>query len=151
MRRGQPFQESEPVCPLQLLEQQSNHAVAAQAEIPDQIFIGMHIVGDEARLTHLEDFAGMMQQMAPMFAGMRLTLMVMVDGDIKETNASYRSGKKANLLTVMDVPMDKMLANPQAMKIMANDKDPDQYKKIDALKIEGVKMGDADKTITIKF
>lgn len=95
-----------------------------------------------------EDPAMMMQMMGPMLKGMRMALFVQVDGEIVETNARYV--KKPNIVTVMDMPMDKVLANPEAAKLMGK-KGPEVTAKLIELQIPGVLLEDEGKTIGIKF
>lgn len=95
-----------------------------------------------------EDPAMMMQMMGPMLKGMRMALFVQVDGEIVETNA--RHVKKPNIVTVMDMPMDKLLANPEAAKLMGK-KGPEVTAKLIELQIPGVLLEDEGKTIGIKF
>jgi hypothetical protein len=94
--------------------------------------------------------AGMMQMMAPMMKGMRLSMLVQVDGAITETNAKYKSSKNPNVVILMDVPMDKMLGNAEAMKLMSSKK-PEDKAKLTKLDIPGVRMEEDGKIVTIKF
>ena len=92
------------------------------------------------------------QMMATMFGsvlkGARQTVIVEVEGDIAETNAQFKSGKRQVVL--MDVPMDKFVGNAEAMKILAT-KSPDQQEKLSKLKVDGVQMEDPSKTVSITF
>ncbi len=92
------------------------------------------------------------QMMTAMFGsalkGARQTVIVEVDGDIAETNAQFRNGKRQVVL--MDVPMDKFAGNAEAMKILST-KSPDQQEKLSKLKVDGVQMEDPSKTVSITF
>lgn len=92
----------------------------------------------------------MMGMMAPMLKGMRLSFLVQVEGAIKETNSKYRSEKNPNVVTIMDVPMDRVLSNPAALKLMSSKK-PEDREKMAAMNIPGVRMESLEKTITVKF
>ena len=86
--------------------------------------------------------------MGAMLKGARQNIVVEVEGEIAETNAKFREGKRQVVL--MDVPMDKLTANPAAMKLMMS-KSPDQQEKLSKLAIEGLKVEDPAKTVTIQF
>jgi hypothetical protein len=94
--------------------------------------------------------AAMMQMMAPMLKGMRMTFITQVNGSIVKTNAKFTSAKHPNAFVVMDMPMDKLLANPEAMKLMSSDS-PQDRAKLAALNIPGVLLEDPDKAITVSF
>jgi len=99
----------------------------------------------------MEDMqAGMMQMMAPMLKGMRLAMIVQVEGNITETNAKYKSPKNPNVVILMDVPMDKLLTNPEAMKLMSSKK-PEDEARISKLNIPGVRLEDDGTIVIIKF
>ncbi len=104
---------------------------------------GMEEMGDQM-------MAGMGAMMGPMLKGMRLTFIVRVEGKIKQTNSAYPWKDRANTITVMDMPVDKMLGNPEAMKLMQS-QDDSALAKIEKLGIEGVKLEKAGKTIEIEF
>ena len=89
-----------------------------------------------------------MTMMGSMLKGARQNIVVEVEGEIAETNAKFREGKRQVVL--MDVPMDKLTANPAAMKLMMS-KSPDQQEKLSKLAIEGLKVEDPAKTVTIQF
>lgn len=93
---------------------------------------------------------GMGAMMGPMLKGMRMSFIVRVGDDIKQTNAAHRSEKYPNVVTVMDMPVDKMMSNPEAMKILqANDKD--SLAQLEEMDLDGIKLESPDKTIEIQF
>ncbi len=95
------------------------------------------------------DADAMAGMMAPMMAGMRLMMVIEVDGKITKTNASKVEGNK---VTMADVQMDKIASNPEAMKLMMKAKDdPESEKKLAAMKLEGVHVEDPEKTVEIEF
>jgi|GEM_PF-823450 len=100
--------------------------------------------------------AMMAQMMGPMLQGMRLRLMVTVAGSIAETNSAFRwqqaldGGVTREGVTVMDVQMDKLLANPQAAALMSA-QDPKEQAKLATLKLDGVQLEDPAKTIRVSF
>jgi hypothetical protein len=94
--------------------------------------------------------AGMSGMFGSMFQGMRLTFLVQVEGAITETDSSYKSESAPNIITVMDMPVDKMLSNQAAMNLLMS-KDPNAAEKLSKMNIEGLKLADAERTITVKF
>jgi hypothetical protein len=94
--------------------------------------------------------AMMGQMMGTMFKGMRLTFAVTVKGDVVETNATFPSKKNPALITVMDLPMDRVLGNTEAMAIFSSG-DPDALAKLQKLDVDGLKIEDEEKTIRIRF
>ncbi|MBP7275420.1 MAG: hypothetical protein KBA51_04370 [Kiritimatiellae bacterium] len=94
------------------------------------------------------DPQAMMQMMAPMMAGMRMRMVIEVDGKIVKTNAKYVEG---NRVTLADVSMDKVMANAEGGKLIASaQNDPAAMTKLAALNIEGVKIN-TEKTLEIEF
>jgi hypothetical protein len=96
------------------------------------------------------------QMMNAMFTGMRIRLMVKVDGEITDTNGSYvhsgvKSGKKC-YLTLFDMDIGKLLGNPEHMKkLQALGKNKDISAAKDALKeIPGVKV-ETEQKIEVTF
>ena len=94
--------------------------------------------------------AMMSQMMGPMFKGMRLTFAVTVKGDVIDTNASFPSEKNPALITVMDLPMDLVMGNTEAMAILSSG-DPGALAKLQKLDVDGLKIEDEEKTIRIRF
>lgn len=92
--------------------------------------------------------AAMMPAMAAMFQGMRIGLNIEVEGRIVETNGKFKEGDRT--LVLMDVPMGKLMANPEVQKIMSAG-GSDTSEKLAALKIEGLKIEEPGKAIQIKF
>ena len=86
--------------------------------------------------------------MGSMLKGARNTIIVEVEGDISNTNAKYVNGKRQVVL--IDVPIDKLATNPDAMKIITT-KSPDQQEKLSKLTLPGVQVEDPTKTISITY
>jgi len=128
------------IIPITTDEDAAREAVeAATDEMPEDM-AGMGMEG-------MEDLG--MAMMKPMMAGMRITLLVAVDGEIVETNSKFRSEKRPNVVTLMDIRMDKLFEHPEAMGVMsAGDDGPDKLAK---LNIPGVKIEDPQKEVTISF
>jgi len=100
--------------------------------------------------------AQMMQGMLPMFKGMRMRMFLKMPSEITETNAKYAgldaSTKKKQIVTLLDMNMDAILAQPDGTKnLMKLQKSKDQSKNLELLSgIEGIKVETAEK-ISIKF
>jgi hypothetical protein len=94
--------------------------------------------------------AGMSGMLGSMFQGMRMTFLVQVEGAITETDSSYKSESSPNVITVMDMPVDKMLNNQAAMSLLMA-QDPKAADKLAKMNIEGLKMADAERAVTVKF
>lgn len=98
----------------------------------------------------------MMQGMLPMFKGMRMRVLVKIPSEIKETNAKYvgvaPDTKKKQYITLMDMDMDALLANPEGTKkLMELQKMKDQAKIMKAFEgMEGIKV-ETEKKISVKF
>lgn len=67
-----------------------------------------------------------MAMMAPMMQGMRISMTVEVAGNIAETNATHRDGSK---VTLMDIDMGKLIANPDFAKKMKSPDDMQDFAK----------------------
>lgn len=93
---------------------------------------------------------GMGAMMGQMLKGMRMTFLVRVDGEITETNSAYKWTKRPNVITVMDMPVDKMLGNPKAMELLQS-QDEDAIAKIEEMDISGLKLESPKKTIKVVF
>ena len=94
----------------------------------------------------------MMEMMAPMLKGFRMMFTVSVDGTIQDTNANYRSQEQANMITVVDLPFDKLLADAEIRKMMFATEDPNEA--MSMLKDAGITdviFEPPDKTISIQF
>ncbi|MEM7393748.1 MAG: hypothetical protein AAF492_15510, partial [Verrucomicrobiota bacterium] len=86
--------------------------------------------------------------MAPMFAGMRQTLMVKVDGKVTETTAEIPLGKSGNTFVLADMQIDKMFANDKLLQemIKLGDGPPDKTINYPEFKLQNTK-----KPVVIKF
>jgi hypothetical protein len=92
----------------------------------------------------------MARMVAPMLSGMRLSLMVKVNGEIVETNSDHRSAEHPDIITVLDMPVEKMVGHPEAMSILSSQA-PDMLARLRALDLPGVKLEDEAKTISVLF
>ncbi len=95
--------------------------------------------------------ADMGQMMGPMMAGLRVVFMVQVEGGITETDSSYTSKSRKDVITVVDIPVDKMIGHQQAMPILMDPNPTTRATRLSKLNVPGVKASDADKEITINF
>jgi len=100
----------------------------------------------------MDDLGGAMMggMMGSMFKGMRMSVYVQVNGDVVETDAKHRSEKRDNIFTLMDMNMDAIMKNPEAMKLMMNN-DQDGLDKLSEMGVEGLVMEEPGRTITIQF
>jgi hypothetical protein len=89
---------------------------------------------------------GMPPEAAAMFAGMRMTAALVIEPGIAKTNATHVEGNK---ITLMDIKMDEVLQNPEAMKAMQGVDMKDRKAMEEALKdVKGVKV-ETQKTIEV--
>jgi outer membrane murein-binding lipoprotein Lpp len=93
---------------------------------------------------------GMAAMMGPMLQGMRISCIVEVDGKITRTTSHHQQGD--NKVVLMDLLMDKVLANAEGMKLIGGSKeDPDALNKLRALNIPGLALEDMTRGITIEW
>ena len=89
-----------------------------------------------------------MQMMREMFKGARLAILLDIEGEIKETDASFRDG---NRITLMEMDFDKLLEDEESLeKLVAAD--PQNTDEMRALieDTEGVKQ-ETNEVFTVKF
>ena len=96
--------------------------------------------------------AQMGAMMGPMLAGMRVSMEIRVNGSVVKSDAPNINADKKGV-TIFDIPMDKLVGNPEAMKLLMNKKAPqtETMGKLAAMKLEGLKITDTSKPITIEF
>jgi len=96
--------------------------------------------------------AQMGAMMGPMLAGMRVSMEIRVNGSVVKSDASNINPDKKGV-TIFDIPMDKLVGNPEAMKLLMNKKAPqtETMGKLAAMNLEGLKITDTSKPITIEF
>ena len=88
--------------------------------------------------------------LGPMLQGMRISFIVEVDGEITQTSSHYRQGD--NRVVLLDMQMEKVLANAAGAKLLEGGKDdPALLKKIHALKIPGLAIEDLDGGVSIQW
>lgn len=107
---------------------------------------------DAEQLKQLEEMdPAQMAMMKPMLAGMRFSFVLKAPGGIASTDAAYHEGDS---VTLMEMEMDKLFDNPEALKkmgtLMGGDADPKQM--AEAFKgVSGVKFEDKEKvTVELK-
>ena len=89
-----------------------------------------------------------MVMMKQMFNDMRVAMVVEIEGDIVETNATYR---KDNRITIMDMDFGELLADEEAFKKFTKSKDQSIENAKKYMKdIPGIKM-DMNDELVIKF
>lgn len=77
-------------------------------------------------------------EMAAMMQGMRMTTTLVIEPGIAKTNATHVEGNK---ITLMDIQMDEVFKNPEAMKAMQGVDMKDRKAMEEALKnVKGVKV-----------
>ncbi len=90
--------------------------------------------------------------MAPMLAGMRMAMEIRVDGKIVSAEGADVSadGRGVKLL---DIAMDKLVGNAQAMQLLMNEKisESEKTRQLKQLNIAGVTLTDPSRPIVIKF
>ncbi len=91
-----------------------------------------------------------MQMMAPMMKGMRMSFLVFLNGEVVETNAKFQSKKHPNVITLMDLQFDKILADPNGGELMKASANMDSAK-LAAMDVDGLRVEAPDKVIEVKF
>ena len=82
--------------------------------------------------------------------GLRIALHLIVEGNIVETNAKFPSSKHPNVVTLLDLPFDQLLADPKAREAVKNA--GSQIRTVlGESNIEGVRMEEVNKEITVRF
>ncbi len=114
------------------------------AEIPEEEDDGADEAGGEEEAFQPQ----MMAMMAPMLKGMRVSYLVKVNGKITESNGKYLN-KESGTLLLMDMQVDKLLANPDAAKLMGGKK-PD-FKELSKKEIPGLKFHNPEENVKISF
>jgi hypothetical protein len=87
--------------------------------------------------------------MKQMFTDMKMSLKVVIDSGIIDSNATHKDG---NTITLMEMDMNKLLENPETLKKLGKVDQNDPSAAMDALKnLNGVKMEtQKEVTITVK-
>ncbi len=106
--------------------------------------------GDMETMDDADMFGGMDAMFGNMFQGMRVRMLVRVDGEVVESNAEYPVAGRDNLFTLMDVEFDRFLDDPDALQLLMAE-DPDALYKLKDKDIPGIRVEDPDQTITIRF
>lgn len=96
--------------------------------------------------------AQMAAMMAPMMAGMRMAMEIRVNGTIVSAEGADVSADRRSV-TLLDVAVDKLLGNAQAMQLMMNKglSDSEKSRQLKQLNIAGVTITDPNRPIVIKF
>jgi hypothetical protein len=102
----------------------------------------------EAEAEDPADAQAAMMMMAQMFDGLRVAIYIEVEGEIVETNASYRDGSR---VTLMEMDFSKLLADPARLRAFV-EQEPDSLEEAKALMkdVPGVKV-DPNQEIRIRF
>lgn len=89
-----------------------------------------------------------MEQMKAIFQDMRMAVRVAVDGEIVETNATYRDGSK---VTLMEIDFGKLVSDLDAFKRLAKQK-PDSLEEAKEIlgQVEGVKI-ETERPVNVRF
>lgn len=100
----------------------------------------------------VEDLMGIMSStmMSPMLKGMRVSILLMVNGEVVESNASYPSKKYPNVFTLADIAFDKVRNDPAGAKLLNSGREMDP-RKLSTLGIDGVRLEDPTRAISISF
>jgi hypothetical protein len=91
-----------------------------------------------------------LEMMKPMVKGMRMSLVVSVNGEIVETNAKFRSEDHPNVITLMDMQMEKLLEQPNAAELIQHSGGADAAA-LAKLDIPGVQFETPGKEVLIRF
>ncbi|MFT5122838.1 MAG: hypothetical protein ACI9TH_002348 [Kiritimatiellia bacterium] len=112
------------------------------ADMPDDAEANAEVPAEAAQS------AQMMAMMAPMLKGMRMSYLVKVNGTVVESNGKYLN-KNAGTLLLMDMEVDKLLGNPDGMKMLTAGK-PD-FAAIADQDIPGLKVHNPKVNVVITF
>jgi hypothetical protein len=89
-----------------------------------------------------------MAMMKQMFADMKMSVKLVVDGGIEETNATHREG---DTITLMEMDMNKLMEKPENFKKLGEVDQNDPASAMEALKgIDGVKV-EVKPEVTVKL
>lgn len=89
-----------------------------------------------------------MEMMAPMFAGMRMTAKLELEGGIKETNATYRDGET---ITLFGIDFDEMMKGEGGIKALSQVQGETREEVAKNLtEVQGIKMETKEK-VTLAF
>lgn len=103
--------------------------------------------GAEAAKQEMEQNPEMESMMKQMLGDMKVSIKLVVEPGIAETDATYRDGKT---VTLMEMEMGKVLEKPDAFKKLQNADQNDPTAAMEALKgLDGVKM-ETKKVVTVK-
>ncbi len=91
----------------------------------------------------------MMQMMRPMLQGMRIAALIRFPNAIEETNSRYVSEDRRTV-TLMDVAMEQVLANPEAFRLLQS-QSPDTPARLAEMNIEGVRLEAPGHTVDVRF
>ena len=98
----------------------------------------------------IDMLGGMEAMFGAMFQGMRVRMLLQIDGFIVETNAEYPTPYREDEIILMDLEFDRFLDNPEALKLLMAE-DPDAIHKLKEKDISGIMAESPDKTIKIHF
>ena len=88
------------------------------------------------------------KMMKAMYSGMKISVKVIVDGKIVDTNATHKDG---NVVTLSEMDFDVIMNNEEAFKALSGSKEAtDEEMKISMQKFKGFKA-DMNEEVVIKF
>ena len=103
-------------------------------------------------VNEVEDVSSVSDQdikmMKAMYSGMKISVKVIVDGKIVDTNATHKDG---NVVTLSEMDFDVIMNNKEAFKALSGSKEAtDEEMKISMQKFKGFKA-DMNEEVVIKF
>lgn len=82
--------------------------------------------------------------------GLRITLYLILAGEIVESNAEFPSRKHPNVITLLDLPFDHILASTEAQEAIKTT-GPNIRQVLDSVDVKGVRIEEAGKELSLRF
>ena len=97
--------------------------------------------------------AQMEEQMLAAFKSRKDSILLSVEGTVKDCNATHRSKKRPNALVLVHMDYDKILSDPKGKELLMNDADykVDFIKAAQAANVPGLVVEDPTKTVVVTF
>ena len=92
-----------------------------------------------------------LEQLRALFAGMRFSVYVRVDGEIVETDATHRLQSYGDTIPLLDFRMDKVLESEEALRALQAMQPGDGMQGLLSAKFPGVTFQDPRKELRISF
>lgn len=89
-----------------------------------------------------------MQMMTKMFEGMKVSMDIEVEGEVSASNATHRAGSK---VTLMEIDMGKMMANPDVAKKLKSPEDLQDFAKFARIAKDAGVTIEPQPEITVEF